>query len=143
MGSQEPALGIRQKLKNTLTHQHCIQFQGIPKLDEIQCESSISQAVQFFSPVQLFATPWTATHQASLSITNSPELAETHIHRVGNAIQPSHPLLSPSPPAFNLSQIQGLFQESVLRIRWPKYLEFQLQHQSFQSFHLPFKTDCL
>ena len=39
-----------------------------------------------------------------------PDLAQTHVHRVGNAIQPSHPLSSPSPPAFNLSQHQGLFQ---------------------------------
>ena len=38
------------------------------------------------------------------------ELAETHVHQVGDAIQPSHPLLSPSPPALNLSQHQGLFQ---------------------------------
>ena len=38
-----------------------------------------------------------------------PELAQTHVHRVGDAIQPSHPLLSPSPPALNLSQHQGLF----------------------------------
>ena len=49
------------------------------------------------------------------------ELAQIHIHRADDAIQPSHPLLSPSPPAFNLSQHQGLFHESVLRIRWPKY----------------------
>ncbi|MEQ4767778.1 hypothetical protein ABN071_21555, partial [Providencia rettgeri] len=39
-----------------------------------------------------------------------PELAQTHVHRVSDAIQPSHPLLSPSPPTFNLSQHQGLFQ---------------------------------
>ena len=39
-----------------------------------------------------------------------PELAQTQVHRVGDAIQPSRPLLSPSPPAFNLSQHQGLFQ---------------------------------
>ena len=39
-----------------------------------------------------------------------PELAQIHVHRVGDAIQPSHPLMSPSPPAFNLSQNQGLFQ---------------------------------
>ena len=38
------------------------------------------------------------------------ELTQTHVHRVGDAIQPSHPLLSPSPPAINLSQHQGLFQ---------------------------------
>ena len=39
-----------------------------------------------------------------------PELAQTHVHHVGDAIEPSHPLLSPSPTAFNLSQHQGLFQ---------------------------------
>ena len=38
-----------------------------------------------------------------------PELAQTHVHRIGDAIQPSHPLLSPSPPNFSLSQHQGLF----------------------------------
>ena len=37
-----------------------------------------------------------------------PELAQTHVHQISDAIQPSHPLLSPSPPAFNLSQYQGL-----------------------------------
>ena len=53
-----------------------------------------------------------------------PELTQTHVHRVNDAIQPSHPLPSPSPPAFNLSQHQGLFQESVLPIGWPKYWIF-------------------
>ena len=53
-----------------------------------------------------------------------PELAQTHVHRLGDAIQPSHPLLSPSPPAFNLSQHQGFSSESVLQIRWPKYWSF-------------------
>ena len=53
-----------------------------------------------------------------------PELAQTHIHRVCDTIQSSHPLLSPSPPAFNLSQHQGIFSESVLCIRWPKYWSF-------------------
>ena len=46
---------------------------------------------------------------------------QTHVHDVSDAIQPSHPLSSPSPPAFNLSQHQGLFHESVLHIRWPNY----------------------
>ena len=53
-----------------------------------------------------------------------PEPTQTHVHRVGDAIQPSHALLSPSPPAFNLSQHQGLFNELVLCIRWPKYWSF-------------------
>ena len=66
--------------------------------------------VQSLSGVRLFATPWTAARQTSLSFTISPEFAQTHVHRVGDAIQPSHPPSSPSPPAFNLSQHQGLFQ---------------------------------
>ena len=53
-----------------------------------------------------------------------PELAQTHVHHVSDAIQPSHPLLSPSPPAFKLSQHQGLSNESVLSIRWPKCWSF-------------------
>ena len=60
-----------------------------------------------------------------------PELAQTHVHRVGDAIQPSHPLLSPS-PAFNLSQHQGLFQCVSSSHQVPKVLEFQFQHQSLQ-----------
>ena len=60
-----------------------------------------------------------------------PELAQTHVHRVSDAIQPSHPLLSPSPPAFYLSQHQGLFQLVRSSHQVAKVLEFQLQHQSF------------
>ena len=53
-----------------------------------------------------------------------PEFTQTHVHGVSDTMQPSHPLSSPSPPAFNLSQRQGLFNESVLHIRWPKYWSF-------------------
>ena len=53
-----------------------------------------------------------------------PEPVKTHGHPVSDAIQPSHPLSSPSPPAFDLSQNQGLSNESVLCIRWPKYWSF-------------------
>ena len=52
-----------------------------------------------------------------------PELAQTHVHRVSEDIQPSHPLSSSS-PAFSLSQHQGLSNKSVLHIRWPKYWSF-------------------
>ena len=52
------------------------------------------------------------------------QFTQTHVHRVGDAIQPSHPLSPPSPPAPNLSQHQGLLQESVPFIRWPKYWSF-------------------
>ena len=61
-----------------------------------------------------------------------PESTQTHVHWVGDAIQPSHPLSSPSLPAFNLSQHQGLFQWVSSSHQVAKVLEFQLQHQSFQ-----------
>ena len=61
-----------------------------------------------------------------------PEFIQTHVHRDGDAIQPSHPLLSPSPPSFNLSHSQGLFQRVSSSHQVDKGLEFQLQHQSFQ-----------
>ena len=51
-------------------------------------------------------------------------LTQTHVHQVGDAIQPSHPLPSPSPPAFNLAQHKVFSNESVLCIRWPKYWSF-------------------
>ena len=61
-----------------------------------------------------------------------PELAQAHVHQVGDAIQPSHPLAPPSPPAFYLSQQQGLFQRVGCSHQGAEVLEFQLQHQSFQ-----------
>jgi len=60
------------------------------------------------------------------------EPTQTHVHHVRDAIQSSHPLLSPSPPAFNLSQHQGLFQWVSSSHQVAKVLEFQLQYQSFQ-----------
>ena len=61
------------------------------------------------------------------------EFTQTHVHWVGDAIQPSHPLLSPSPPAFNLSQCQGIFQWLSSSHQVVKRLEFQLQH--FYAIH--------
>ena len=87
-------------------------------------------SLQSFSHVWLFVTPWITAHQASLSITNfwSPPKPIS----VGDAIQPSHPLSSPSPPAPNPSKHQGLFQWVNSLNEVAKVLEFQLQHQSFQ-----------
>ena len=74
-----------------------------------------------------------------------PELTQTHVHWVGHAIQPSHPLSSPSPPAFNPSQHQGLFNESVLHIRWPKYwsFSFSISPSNEHSRLISFKIDWL
>ena len=64
-----------------------------------------------------------------------PELAQTHVHQVSDAIlQPSHPLLSRSPPAFNLSQHQVFSSESVICIKWPKYWSFSLRISTFNEY---------
>ena len=89
------------------------------------------QSVQLHSHVWLFATPWTAAPKASLYITNSQNLLRL-IHPVSDAIQPSQPLLSPLPPAFDLSQHQSLFKGVSSSHQAAKVLEFQLQCQSFQ-----------
>ena len=68
------------------------------------------------------------------------ELAQTHVHWVCDAIQPSHPMSSPSPPAFNLFQHQGLFQWVSSSHQVAKVLELQLQPQSFKWI---FGTDLL
>ena len=82
--------------------------------------SSVAQSCPTLCHPMDCSTPGLSVHH------QLPEFTQTHVHRVGDAIQPSHPLSVPSPPTFNLSQHwgkhQGLFSnESVLRIRWPKY----------------------
>ena len=72
-----------------------------------------------------------------------PKLAQIHVHQVGDAIQPSHPLSSPSPPDFNLSQHQGLFQWVSSSHQVARVLEIQLQHQSFQWIFRTDLLDCL
>jgi len=96
-----------------------------------------SDTLQFSSVLQLClilcdptdcSTPGLPVHH------QLPELAQTHVHRVSDAIQPSHPLSSPSPPAFNLSQHQGVFQWVSSSNQVAKVLEFQLQHLSFNKY---------
>ena len=103
------------------------------KKNQTELKSTIV-IVQLLSCFWLFVTPWTAAHQASLSLT----VSQTHVHWVDDAIQSSHPLSSPSPPAFSLSQHQGLFQWVGSSHQVTKVLELQLQHQSFQWI---FRTD--
>ena len=73
-----------------------------------------------------------------------PEFTQTDVHQVGDAIQPSHPLSSPSPPIFNLSQHQGLFKGVSSSHQVAKVLEFQLQHSGLRKgkygkpFNIPF-----
>ena len=97
-------------------------------------------SVQSLSPVRLFATPRTAAHQASLTITNSWSLLK--LMSIGSVMPSNHlilccPLL---PPAFNLSQHQGLFKWVRSSYQVAKIPELELQHQSFQWI---FRTDLL
>ena len=76
----------------------------------------IGHVVQSPSCVQLFATPGTAARQAGLCVLHHlPEFAQVHVHCIGVAIQPSYPLMPFSRSAFDLSQLQGLFQFSSLQ----------------------------
>ena len=74
-----------------------------------------------------------------------PEFTQTHVHWVGDMIQPSHPLSSPSPPTFNLSQIRVFSNESVLCMRWPKYwnFSFNINPSSENPGLISFRTDLL
>ena len=74
-----------------------------------------------------------------------PEFAQTHVHWVDGAIQPSHPLSTPSLPALNLSQHQGLFQWVSLHIRWPKYwsFSFNISPSNEYSELISFRMDWL
>ena len=73
-----------------------------------------------------------------------PEFTQTHLHWIGDAIQPSYPLSSPSPSDFNLSQHQGLFQWISSLHQVAKVLQFQFQHQCFQwIFRTAFLEDWL
>ena len=104
---------------------------------------SLHSSVQFSSIVQSCLTLCNPKHCNTPGfpvLHQLPELAQTHVHRVSDAIQPSHPLSSPSPPTFNLSQHQGLFKWVSSSHQVAKVLEIQLQHQSFQWV---FKVDFL
>ena len=88
--------------------------------------------VQSLSRVQFFVIPWTCSIPDFPILHCLPEFAQTHVHWVSDAIQPSHPLPPPSAPAFNLSQHQDLFQWVGSSHQVAKVLELQLHYQFFQ-----------
>ena len=84
-------------------------------------------SVQFSSVAQLCLTLFDPMNRSMPGLPAHHQLLEstqTHVHCVSDVIQPSHPLLSPSPPALNLSSIRFFSNESALRNRWPKYWSF-------------------
>ena len=101
---------------------HSVQFSSIAQSCPILCD-----------PMNCSTTSLPVHHQLL-------EFTQTHVHQIGDAIQPSHPLWSPSPPNFNLCQHPGLLKRVSSSHQVAKVLEFQLQHQSFQWI---FSTDCL
>ena len=102
--------------------QHSVQF------------SSVAQSCPTLCDPMDCSTPGLPVHHQLL------EFTQTHVHWVDDAIQPSHPLSSPSPPTFNLSLHQGLFKWVSSSRQVAKVLGFQFQHQSFQWI---FRTDFL
>ena len=103
------------------THSHALQF------------SSIAQSCPTLCDPMNRSTPGLPVH-------HHQEFTQSHVHWVSDAIQPSYPLSSPSPPAFSLSHHQGLFRRVSSSNQVAKVLQFQLQHQSFQCI---FRTDFL
>ena len=98
---------------------------GLLLLISVLLSSVTKLCPTLYDPMVSFTPDFPVYHQLL-------ELAQTHVHRASDTIQPSHPLSSPSPPAFNLSQHQGLFQSVGSSHQVARVLAFQLQHQSFQ-----------
>ena len=94
------------------------------KLGLVLMGRAMLNSVQSLNRVWLFVTPRDYSTPGLPVHHRCLEFTQTHLHWVGDAIQPSHPLSSPSPPAFNLSQHQVFSNESVLCIRWPEYWSF-------------------
>ena len=99
-------------------------------------------SVQLLSHIWLFATPWTVLFSVLHQL---PELAQTHVYWVHDAIPLSHPLSSPFLPAFNFSQHQSLSNESSLHISWPKYwsFSFSISPSNEYSGLISFRMDWL
>ena len=110
------SIGLQRVRQDWAINTYCVSVQF----------SSVAQSCLTLCDPMNHSTPGLPVHHQLL------ESTQTDVHWVGNAIQPSHPLLSPSPPALNLSQHQGLFKWVSSSHQVAKVLEFQLQHRSFQ-----------
>ena len=132
--------GINKCFREPDNQRHVGRKKGIT---EAIRDFGLINVVQFSSVAQscpTFCDPFNCSMPGRPDHQQLPEPAQTHVHWVRDAIQISHPLSSPSPLAFNLSQHQGLFQGVSSSHQVAKVLEFQLQHQSFQWI---FSTDFL
>ena len=133
--SEKPTMAESQ---SWLQRRHCQSLTQLSRAGlfrELLVNSVQFSSVQFSSVTQSCLTlcnPMNCSMPGLLVHHQLTESSQTHVHRVDDAIQPSHPLLSPSPPILNLSQHQGLFKWVSSSHQVAKVLKFQLQHQSFQ-----------
>ena len=106
-----------------------------PKRGSVQFSSVAQSCLTLCNPMNRSMPGLPVHHQL-------PEFTQTHVHRVSDTIQPSHPLSSPAPPALNLSSIRVFSNESAVRIRWPKYWSFSFnispsnEHLGLMSFRM-------
>ena len=122
-----------------------LSFKSLEEIARVFYHRVQFNSFQSLSSIRLFVYPMDSNMPDFPVHHQLPELAQTHVHWVSGAIQPSHPLLSPSPPAFNLSQHPRIFSnESVLRIRWPKYWSFSfiISPSNEYSRMISFRIDC-
>ena len=117
-------------------------------IDKLMSWTNISYTFLQFSSVTpscLTLQPHGVQHTRPPCLSPTAGAYSNYIHWVGDAIQPSHPLSSPSPPAFNLSHHQGLFKWVISSHQVAKVLELQLQHQSFHEYSglISFRMDWL
>ena len=123
--SATPGIAARQASLSITNSQSSLRFTSNHVLNSVQF-SSVTQSCPTLCDPMNCSTPGLLVHH------QPPEFTQTHVYRLGNAIQPSHPLTSPSPPAPNCFQHQSLFQSVNSSHQVDKVLEFKLQHQSFQ-----------
>ena len=131
-------LGLAETVHLKIFHAVCLLFSKssyvkVVYIPEFCCHSVAQSCLTLCDPMDCSTPGFPVLHYL-------PEFAQTHVYCISDAIQPSHPLSSPSPPAFNLSQHQSLSQWYSSSHQVAKVLEFQLQHQSFQWI---FRTDFL
>ena len=108
-----------------------------PKMENLSVQfSSVAQSCPTLCDPMNCSMPGLPVHH------QFPESTQTHVHQVGDAIQPSHPLSSPSPPDLNFPSIRVFSSESALRMRWPKYWSFSFsispsnEHPGLISFRM-------
>ena len=122
---QKSKMAVWEGLTNSCEKKRSERQRRRGKINPLNISVQLLSRVRLCDPMNCSTPGLPVHHQLS-------EFTQSHVHRVGDAIQPSHPLLSPSPLAFNLSQHHGLFKWVSSSHQVGKVLEFQLQHQSFQ-----------